>query len=109
MGEGEARDILGQLVQGCLYLFRRKILHRDLKPANIMKMGNLWKIGDFGFSTHCQQEAMFDRVNVGTPLYMPPESLKLNKYSCKSDIFALGIILHEILTGRTPWPCKTEK
>ena len=70
-------------------------------------MKDQWKLGDFGFSTKCQQSALFDRVNVGTPLYMPPEALNLNKYSPKSDIFAIGIILHELLTGKTPWPCKT--
>jgi serine/threonine protein kinase len=40
---------------------------------------------------------------------MPPEALRSNKYSFKSDIFAIGIILYEVLTGRTPWECKTEK
>lgn len=69
--EREADGIMRQLIAGCLYLFRKNILHRDLKPANIMKMGENWKIGDFGFSTYCRQEAIFDRVNVGTPLYMP--------------------------------------
>lgn len=82
-------------------------MHRDLKPANIFRNGETWKIGDFGFSIVCRTDSFFDKINVGTPLYMPPESLKTNKYSFKSDIFAIGIILYEMLTGRTPWECKT--
>lgn len=50
-----------------------------------------------------------DRINVGTPLYMAPESLKKSYYSCKADIFALGIILYEMLYGRTPWESSHEK
>ena len=37
-----------------------------------MRSGETWKIGDFGFSINCKQEYLFDKVNVGTPLYMPP-------------------------------------
>jgi len=84
-------------------LSKRFIFHRDLKPANIFRSGDTWKIGDFGFSLVCRGESFFDKINVGTPLYMPLESLKTNKYSFKSDIFAIGIILYEIVTGRTPW------
>lgn len=50
---------------------KRSILHRDLKPANIFKNGETWKIGDFGFSIFCEAETIFDKMNVGTPLYMP--------------------------------------
>jgi serine/threonine protein kinase len=50
-----------------------------------------------------------ERYNVGSPLYMPPESLSQNIYSVKSDIWALGIMLFEMLCGRTPWECRTEK
>jgi serine/threonine protein kinase len=72
-----------------------------------MKCENTWKIGDFGFSTYCKQEYLLDSLNVGTPLYMAPESLRTNKYSIKTDIFAVGIILYEMLTSKTPWESKT--
>lgn len=51
---------------------KKFILHRDLKPANIFRNGDIWKIGDFGFSMVCRGESFFDKINVGTPLYMPP-------------------------------------
>jgi serine/threonine protein kinase len=48
-------------------------------------------------------------MNVGTPLYMAPESLKKNYYSCKSDLYAIGIVLFEMLVGRTPHEVENEK
>ena len=47
--------------------------------------------------------------NVGSPIYMPPEALSSNKYTYKSDIWALGVIFYELLNGKTPWRAKTEK
>ena len=100
---------MGQIISGYLYMAKKGILHRDLKPANIMRHGNTWKIGDFGFATSCKSDFFFDKLNVGTPLCMPPDALRTNKYSFKSDVFALGIMLYEMLCGKTPWDCKTEK
>ena len=51
----------------------------------------------------------YSSYNVGSPVYMPPEALNENKYSFKSDIWALGVIYYEMLTGKTPWRAKTEK
>lgn len=68
----KAEDILCQIINGYAYLLKKGILHRDLKPANIFRSGNMWKIGDFGFSTFCKSDFFFDKLNVGTPLYMPP-------------------------------------
>ena len=52
---------------------------------------------------------MKERYNVGSPLYMPPEALKNNIYSNKSDIWSIGIMAFEMLHGDTPWQCKTER
>lgn len=49
----------------------------------------------------------YSSYNVGSPIYMPPEALNENKYSFKSDIWALGVIYYEMLTGKTPWRAKT--
>jgi serine/threonine protein kinase len=61
-----------QIADGYNYLSKMNILHRDLKPSNIFRKGDMWKIGDFGFSVVCNQEYLVDKINVGTPLYMPP-------------------------------------
>ena len=77
------------------------VIHRDIKPANIMRVGNKWKLSDFGFAVK-SRFGFKDRMNVGTPLYMAPESLKKNYYSSKSDLYSLGIVVLEMLVGRTP-------
>ena len=56
-------------------------------------MGNKWKISDFGFAAK-SRFGFRDRMNVGTPLYMAPETLKRHFYSYKSDLYALGIVLY---------------
>lgn len=56
-----------------------------------------------------ESEKHKNNINVGSPLYMPPESLKHNEYSFKSDIWALGVIFYEMLFGQTPWKANTEK
>jgi serine/threonine protein kinase len=78
------------------------VLHRDLKPANILLGEGGWKIADFGFAMLTENKIK-SRYNVGTPLYMPPEALVESIYSPLSDIFSVGIILYELLVGRTPW------
>jgi len=55
-------------------------------------VGNKWKLSDFGFATRARL-GFKDRVNVGTPLYMAPETLRRNYYSYKSDFYAIGIVL----------------
>jgi serine/threonine protein kinase len=71
-------------------------------------VGNKWKLSDFGFAVK-SRFAFKDRMNVGTPLYMAPESLRKNCYSLKSDIYALGIVLFEMLVGRTPHEVQNER
>ena len=101
-------DITQQIVQGIKYLQLKGIIHRDIKPANILKGQNCWKIADFGFAIKSCTEVK-SKFNVGTPLYMPLESLTENLYSFQSDIFSVGIILYEMLAGTTPWQSKSEK
>ena len=84
------------------------VVHRDIKPANIFKGTKTWKLGDFGFAIEAEEETK-TRHNVGTPLYMPLESLTRNLYSAESDIFAVGVICYEMIVGVTPWESKSEK
>lgn len=99
-----------QIVQGYLNFARKNIIHRDLKPANILiTEDKQLKIADFGFAIKTQDAAKSNKYNVGSPLYMAPESLKRNQYTLKTDIWALGVIFYEMLIGETPWKAKNEK
>ena len=83
----------------------RGVLHRDLKPANVMidGDGNV-RITDFGIATAGGDG---DVTFAGTPQYMAPEQLEGKPASIKSDIYALGLILFEIFTGRRAYDAKT--
>ena len=61
------------------------------------------KLADFGFAIAADQcQEKFD-YNVGSPYYMPPEALRYNRYSFKSDIWSLGVIAYEMIYGKLPW------
>jgi serine/threonine protein kinase len=83
-------------------------VHRDLKPANIFFNEGVVKIADFGFAIRNSDLKKNSSYNVGSPVYMPLEALNDNQYSAKSDIWAIGVIFFEMLTGHTPWKAKTE-
>lgn len=65
------------------------------------------KIADFGFAKQSDNNS-FMKTIVGTPLYMSPQILSSEQYSYKCDIWALGVILYELLVGRPPWPIKNK-
>lgn len=98
-----------QIFKGYESFYKAGFIHRDLKPANIFITGDQQlKIADFGFSkrrTSNQREV----YNVGTPVYMPLESLTANTYNEKTEVWALGIILYEIIFGSVPFRGKTEQ
>lgn len=105
--EQRAVQMIEQLVTGYLEIYRKGMLHRDLKPANVFMKGDILKIADFGFAMKVEDYRKTANYNVGSPLYMPPEALVNNKYSFKSDIWALGVIFFEMLTGKAPWKAKS--
>jgi serine/threonine protein kinase len=85
----------------------RGIIHRDLKPQNIMmnKRGDV-VIMDFGLAAIADQLSGAEARN-GTPAYMAPEQLKGAEVTASSDIFALGLVLYELFTGKRPYDAKT--
>lgn len=109
LSEAEAIPFMNQIINGYINFYNHGIIHRDLKPANIFLKNNEIKIADFGFAMKHTDGKKYSAYNVGSPVYMAPEALKENKYSFKSDIWALGVIYYEMLTGKTPWRAKTEK
>ena len=106
--EREAVSILKEIINGYRGVNRFGIVHRDLKPANIFFNEGKVKIADFGFAIKNSDLKKASNYNVGSPVYMPLEALNDNVYSSKSDIWAIGVIFYEMLTGHTPWKAKTE-
>ncbi len=96
----KAIEIARQICLGLAAAHENKILHRDLKPANIMIDGRgRVRITDFGLSGFLDELADKD-ARAGTPAYMAPEQLAEGKVSVSSDIYALGLILYELFTGK---------
>lgn len=112
--ETEAREYLQQIVSGMEYLMMNDIIHRDLKPQNILmkKTVNssfcpyILKIADFGFAKQTDPDVLSATV-CGSPLYMAPELLKMCPYSTKADLWSLGVILYEMVTGNQPIQAKS--
>jgi len=95
--EDKAVDIARQLCAGLAAAHERGVLHRDLKPANVMLDGaGKIRIMDFSLAA---VGAVTD-IRAGTPAYMAPEQLDGKDVSVKSDIYALGLVLYELFTGR---------
>ncbi|HEY3245170.1 MAG TPA: protein kinase [Phycisphaerae bacterium] len=103
MGPQKAAYFVREIARGLAYLHDRGIVHRDLKPGNIFYEDGYVKIGDYGLSKfisvsrHSAQTA-----SVGTVHYMAPE-VGSGSYQRGIDIYALGVILYEMLLGRVPY------
>jgi predicted Ser/Thr protein kinase len=96
----KALEIARQLCAGLAAAHEKGVLHRDLKPANIMLDGRgRVRITDFGLAV-TGEEAGEGREVAGTPAYMSPEQLAGKGASVRSDVYALGLVLYEIFTGR---------
>lgn len=79
-----------------------------MKPENILINNDEFKIADFGFAKNVGSTGQLNKSLVGTPLYMAPQLLRMEKYSTKCDIWALGTIFYEMLFGEVPWPARSE-
>lgn len=99
-------NLLVQTLQALLYLHRRGVLHLDLKPANILVTDLQVKVVDFGLATVGQQS---DKQMFGTFAYMAPELLHEQPPTAASDLYAIGVIAYEILTGKHPFDFKHEQ
>ena len=91
-----------QIAEGLAAAHTRGIIHRDLKPANIMIAKSGIKILDFGLArfTNPGDTLTASRVVMGTPAYMPPEQIEGKECDARTDIFALGLVLYEMSTGK---------
>jgi serine/threonine protein kinase/tetratricopeptide (TPR) repeat protein len=92
-------DLLVQILQALAYSHRRGVLHRDVKPGNVMVCDNQVKVVDFGLS---KQIAPAGSI-VGTPAYIAPELLQSDPATPASDLYAVGVMAYELLTGQHPF------
>ncbi len=106
---GTAVAIGRQICEGLVESHRLGVVHRDLKPQNIMidNDGNV-KIMDFGIARSLYAKGVtMTGVLVGTPEYMAPEQAEASDVDHRADVYALGVILYEMVTGRVPFKGET--
>ena len=102
--ESEILDYFTQICLAIKHIHEKKIIHRDLKSGNIFLMKNgLVKLGDFGIAKGFQKTIDKAKTMVGTPYYLSPEILESKPYDSKSDIWALGVLLYEMMTFKMPF------
>ena len=96
----ESIGIARQICAGLREAHAHGIVHRDLKPANIMiDSSGVVKIMDFGIARHSQENDHSTTTIAGTPEYMAPEQIELKGMGPRTDIYALGLLLYEMVTG----------
>jgi len=103
--EGLVRKCLQQLANGLMVLRRARVVHRDLKPANLL-LSSSWphgtlKIADFGLATKLETHSLAATF-CGSPVYMAPEVLRGDKYDARADLYSVGVIGFELLSGHVP-------
>jgi serine/threonine protein kinase/lipoprotein NlpI len=99
----QALNITNEILKGLEYIHQQGIIHRDLKPANILIKKGIHCLADFGISTEIKTSSRAE-TNAGTYEYMPPEAFDKNPpLSVQTDIWAVGVILQQLLTGRLPF------
>src|SRR5882762_6780227 len=101
----QAVDIAAQVGEGLAYAHQHQVVHRDIKPANIMiTPEGRAKIADFGIARMRSSETRTQTgVIMGSPKYISPEQVVGKRADHRSDIFSLGVILYECVTGSTPF------
>ena len=101
----ETLCIVADVAEALDYAHTKGVVHRDIKPANIMRLKDtqVVKVTDFGIARITASSTTKTGVILGTPSYMSPEQIAGQRVDGRSDIFSLGVILFELLTGHRPF------
>jgi len=108
--ENKARLVIAQVVEALNYLHDRNVIHRDIKPENILVVDQdkmHVKLCDFGWATHTIDEQR--NTFCGTVDYVAPELVSQEPYDDRIDLWAVGILTFELLTGHAPFTGKNER
>lgn len=101
--EIQALEIALQMASGLQAAYQAGLIHRDIKPGNVLFLNATAKVMDFGLAVFEQVSSGAKGSAWGSPFYMPPERLEGLAEDFRSDIYALGTVLFEMLTGRPPF------
>lgn len=97
-------NILFQSACALDYAHRHGVVHRDIKPTNLMLTTNGdVKIGDFGIAQRSQAETTQVLGVLGSPRYMSPEQAREDDVNNQTDLYSLGVVAYELLTGQPPF------
>ena len=98
------QEVVEQAASALDYAHQNHVIHRDIKPANLMMLkGGVLKVTDYGLAKNPSANLTQAGVLLGTPSYMSPEQIQGHELDGRSDLFSLGVVLYELLTGVRPF------